>query len=284
MFRTTLAAVLFAPIAALAQTTVTPTPPNGSAYSLFNPVPDSALRGFSTDRPNKSNSPITVDAGHIQYETDLFNTSYSHAGGTTQWSWTFADPTIKVGVSNSVDFELGIGGITTVRTSVKGQKDHTFTGFGDLTPRMKVNVFGNDGGDYALAVIPYVKIPTAPRTIGNGVVEGGVIAPLSITMANGFSLILQTELDALRNGANGGAHANFVNLANLSKAVTDTVTASVELYSSVTHDRGSPNLYTLDLALAWAMTPTLQLDTAVYVGLNREAPRAVFYTGLSQRF
>ena len=60
-----------------------PTAPDKSGYTLFDPTPTSALRTFSTDRPAKSNSPVTVDAGHFQYETDLFNYTHSNAGGST---------------------------------------------------------------------------------------------------------------------------------------------------------------------------------------------------------
>lgn len=277
-----LAALL--PVSAFAQTSVNPTPPDKSGFWLFSPTPDDQFRSFSTDRPNKSNSPYTVDAGHFQYETDLFNDAYTHTGPLSQRAWAFADPVLKLGVSNNVDVELGVVGYQTLRTATKGAPTTSASGFGDMTSRVKVNLFGNDGGDVALALIPYVKIPTAPRSLGNGQVEGGLIAPLSLTLPNDFTLIVQTELDALKNGANNGKHSNFVNLVNLSKAVTETITASAELYSSVARDRGSPNLYTADVSLAWAVTPTLQLDTAVYIGLNSAAPAAVFYTGVSQRF
>jgi len=44
--------------------------PDKGDYILFNPTPDADLRSFSTDRPPKANSPYTVDAGHLQYETE----------------------------------------------------------------------------------------------------------------------------------------------------------------------------------------------------------------------
>jgi hypothetical protein len=37
--------------------------PDKSQYTLFDPVPDSLMRDFSTDRPPKANVPYTVDAG-----------------------------------------------------------------------------------------------------------------------------------------------------------------------------------------------------------------------------
>jgi hypothetical protein len=45
-------------------------PADKSSYTLFDPVPDDLMRSFATDRPTKSDSPYTVDAGHFQYEAD----------------------------------------------------------------------------------------------------------------------------------------------------------------------------------------------------------------------
>ena len=52
-------------------------------YSLFDPLPESEMRSFSTDRPTKSNVPYTVDVGHNQYETDLFDFSFLRSGSTS---------------------------------------------------------------------------------------------------------------------------------------------------------------------------------------------------------
>ena len=43
-----------------------------SSYTLFNPTPDRLLRDMTTDRPDVTESPFTVDAGHIQIESNLF--------------------------------------------------------------------------------------------------------------------------------------------------------------------------------------------------------------------
>jgi hypothetical protein len=48
-------------------------------------------------------------------------------------------------------------------------------------------------------LIPFFKAPSAAPGLGNGLVEGGLIAPLQINLPQDFTLILQTELDALKN-------------------------------------------------------------------------------------
>src|SRR5438105_967812 len=52
--------------------------PNGnradkSGYTLWNPTPASLMRELSADRPDKTDSAYTVDAGHYQLEIDLVN-------------------------------------------------------------------------------------------------------------------------------------------------------------------------------------------------------------------
>ena len=84
---------------------------------------------------------------------------------------------------------------------------------------MKINLWGNDGGTSAFALISYVKAPTAPVGIGNGATEGGVIAPLSFSLPNDFTLLFNSEVDALKDSTGSGYHANFINLVNLSRPI-----------------------------------------------------------------
>ena len=75
--------------------------------------------------------------------------------------------------------------------------------------KTKFNIFGNDGGTFALAVIPFLKAPSAAPGLGNGLVEGGVVAPLQINLPQDYTLILETEIDALKNVNDDRRHANF---------------------------------------------------------------------------
>src|SRR5687767_13300570 len=43
-------------------------PQDKSQYTLFNPVPRDMRRELSPDRPDRTESPFTVDAGHVQVE------------------------------------------------------------------------------------------------------------------------------------------------------------------------------------------------------------------------
>jgi len=262
--------------------------PDKSEYTLFNPVPSNLMRSFSTDRPAKTSSPYTVDAGHFQYESDIANWIYDHnnTSQTTISNLLIADPALKVGLTQNADLELALTpiNINNSNNRTTGVKTSTF-GFGDVYARVKFNLFGNDGGNYALAVVPYVKAPTASHNIGNNHWEGGGYMPFVVALPNNWSMNITSEMDILENAALNGTHTNFQNTINFSHPLfADNVTGSVEFWSDVNNDVGVATQYTGDFALAWLVKDNLQLDCGVNVGLNKAANDVQPYIGISQRF
>jgi hypothetical protein len=271
---------------ALAQQAPGDIKPEKDQYWLLAPTPEDEMRSFSTDRPPKSNSPYTVDAGHFQYETELVNYSYQRTGPAQIETLMAPNPTIKVGLTNDADFEVNIAPFVSVHTFNHATAiKQDFTGNGDLFTRLKVNLLGNDGGDSAFALIPYVKFPTAPAGIGDGAVEGGVIAPLSLSLPDKFTLLFNWEADTLRDNEGPGYHSNFAALVNLSRPIVKDVTFDVELWSDFDNDPAkSTRQYSFDTAITWMIKPNLQADLGVNIGLNSATPAIQPYVGLSQRF
>jgi hypothetical protein len=265
-----------------------PAAPDKNGYTFFHPTPDNELRAFAPDRPPKADSATTVDAGHFQYETDLVNYAQTNFGGVTTRVYQAFDPVWKFGLTNWADFELQYNGYQDFRATSNstGAVVASGSGFGDVFVKSKINLFGNDGGSAALAVIPYVKLPSSAPFISNGVVEGGLIAPLQLQLPQDFGLTLMTEVDALKDAADDGRHANFVNLVNLNHPVPGikNLSAAVEFYSSVGTDADTPPIYTFDTALIYLLTPNVQLDAGADFGLNSAAPNLQVFVGLSQRF
>ena len=271
---------------ALADDTPASPPPDKRGYTLFNPTPDAAMRSFSTDRPNKSTSPYTVDAGHFQFETDLFGGAYDgyNTSQTRSREFFTGDPVLKMGITNFADVEVALGGYQNYRVKDRSANSTTnYDGFGDVTLRVKANILGNDGGPIAIALDPFYKIPTATRGLGNGVGEFGLTIPIQVSLPYNFTALVVTEFDDFKNVSNTGRHAGFTNLLNVSYPITPKLTAAVEIWNQV-QATTIPTQYTLDLSLAYMLGPNTQLDTATYIGLNKAAPDFVAYAGLSMRF
>ena len=142
-------------------------PPDKSSYHLFNPVPREMMRELSTDRPDKTESAYTVDAGHFQLEADLVNYSYdahnTARDHTISESLGIASFNFKVGLLNNwdVQFVVPTYNVARVRDRRAGARD-TERGFGDFILRSKVNVWGNDGGATISSTVTLVVNNAAP--------------------------------------------------------------------------------------------------------------------------
>jgi hypothetical protein len=250
-----------------------------------------AVRPFPADRPGKANGPFTVDEGHFAVESDfvnIVNDQWSSDSITTR-SVVAGDPLLKWGVRSDTDIELQLGGYQHIAVKDRSTGITTRTdGYGDDVVRLKYNVMGNDGSDVGVAILPYMKLPLATESLRkagltNNSIEGGLILPVNINLPHDFSLGYQTEVDANRNTDNNDFHANFVNIALLSHPLPGDkdITATLELFSSVSARKSSPNIYTLDPSFAYQVLPNLAFDIETDIGLNRDAPDAQMIGGVA---
>lgn len=265
-----------------------PPPPDKSGFTLFNPTPDADLRALCTDRPTKSTGACTVDAGHWQVESDVYNFTTATAGGATTTTQLFTNPTLKLGVTNTLDLEVNIAPYEQVSVhDAAAGTTVTASGAGDLFLRAKWALLGDDGGNLAIALVPYVKLPTAGRVLGNGAVEEGVLAPIVVSLPANWQLTMDPELDVLANQTGAGRHLNAIDLLSFSYPATKTVTLSAELWGDADFDpAGTTTQASFDLGAAWipAKAPNFQLDGGVNLGLTRDTPQAQAYLGVSRRF
>ncbi len=246
------------------------------------------MREMSADRPDKTDCPFTVDAGHFQLEMDFANFTYdtpsSQHGNVKTENYQVAPMNVKVGLLNDVDFQLVLMPYQWERTTDKitGAVEQK-SGFGDITPRVKVNLMGNDGGFFALALIPYVKLPTSQDHLGNNSVEGGVGIPYAFDVPN-WDVGFQTGVSFDRNQVGNAYHAEFDNSVSIGHAVVGKLSASVEFFSSVSTERGSGWIGTVDTWLTYQLNKNLRLDGGVYIGVTPAADNWHPWVGMSWRY
>lgn len=252
-----------------------------SGYHLFNPVPADHLRELSTDRPDKTESPYTVDAGHIQIESDLV--SYTHDSDSGVEAWAIVPINFKVGLLRNVDLQTVIETYNHI-TTTDGLTKTRQSGFGDITSRVKVNLWGNDGGTTALALMPFVKFPTSQDNIGNNSVEGGLIIPLGVELPAGWGMGLMTEIDFNRDENGSGHHAEFINSITFSHDIVGNLGGYVEFFSAVSTESGTPWVGTVDLGLTYGLSDNIQLDAGINIGVTDSADDFNPFIGLSIRY
>src|SRR5688572_1392635 len=163
-----------------------------SGYHFLSPVPRELMREMATDRPDTTESPISVDAGHLQAEVEAVG--LARDGGLNEF--IVGAVNLKLGLTSRSDLQV----VVEPFHHAEGR-----TGFGDLTLRNKWNLWGNDGGATAFALMPFVTLPTASEGFGAGHVEGGLIAPFGFEGPAGFECAAMLELDAVRRAERYGA-------------------------------------------------------------------------------
>lgn len=280
-----LAGTVWSIVPAAAQSVADPSAlPTASLTDAKYPTPAaSAPTPICTDRPTKANVACTVPAGDVQIEADAINWTRLSAGGVDTDTILYTNPTIKYGLGPTTDFELNIAPYETVHTHGQGASA-TLGGIGDLYVRVKQRLTAADAKTQ-IALIPYVKAPTARFGIGNRRVEGGVILPVIFTLPSGFSLNFGPEIDVLENGDRSGHHANLTSLVNLSHAVGKKGTIYAEFWNAQNLDpAGTIRQYSADVAYAYLISPLLQIDLGGNFGLNRFTPATQVYAGISTRF
>lgn len=245
------------------------------------------LREFSTDRPDVSESPYTINPGHIQVETTLigYSRSRADAAGVVTDSYEFVTTNIRIGATDNLEFGVvwqpfGIGD-----PRVDGPIDR---GIGSVTLRAKYNLWGNDGmsavGDTALALLPYVVIPTDKTNgISDSDVGLGLIIPMSVEIGGDFGLGVNVGADFTKPDKAAPYDAAFLASASLGYGFSDKLGAYSEAVWQFSR-AGDGDIITLNTGLTYLLGDNWQLDAGINVGVTRAADPIATFIGIAARF
>jgi hypothetical protein len=230
------------------------------------------LRPLSTDRPDTTESPYTVDAGHFQFEMEL--AAWAKDGRERELS--LGELNAKIGLDASTDLQV----VLPFYTHVRGGDE----GFGDVTIRLKHNLWGNDDGTTALALMPFIKLPTAHDDLGNGEFEGGLIVPFGFEGPAGWACAVMGELDLEADEDGSGHHLTVLTSATTSHGLTENTGMFLELVSVLSAESGADAEAYFNTGLTWLATPTWQLDGGIRVGLTGASTDFTPFLGMSMKF
>lgn len=246
------------------------------------------LKPLCPDRPGLGTAPCTVDKGHLQLEVDLLDDTIELGGGQRVQTWTNLSPALKYGLTDRVELQVSLSPyvVARARDSVSGLTSEAH-GFGDVTLWAKVNMDRSDDAKVSWALQPFIKLPTAADSIGNGAVEGGVVAPVQVQLSDDWSLAFTSELDILKDSTGNGRHLAVSEVVGLGRDFGKGFSGSAELQAVYEDDpAGAARQYFFALSGAWqpSSDSNLQWDGGVNVGLNSQSPDVQVYAGITRRF
>ncbi len=244
-------------------------------YSLFHPVPKDKMREMETDRPDVTESPYTVDAGHFQYETDLVNFVREQSETRDTRTVLINHANIKIGITGSTGVQIGFEtyGIEKETDPASGST-MTSRGFGDVSLRIKQNLIGNDRGDFVMAVLPYIKFPTSAYEEESRL-EGGLIVPMLYQLPGEWKLGFQVELDRLKDQDRPAMHTEFLQTLTVSHLLVKGVEGIAETY--YTYDFKAHHFSNfLNAAIQMDVAKDFKVDAGLNYGLQHDAEKHYF--------
>lgn len=268
-------------------------PPDKWQYTLLNPTPADQLRGMDTDRPNVTNTPHTIDAGHLQIETGAIDYAYyrdhSSDNNVREDDFDFGQVNFRLGLLNNLEINAVVDAydIAQAHDYTTGANSRAGS-FGDMVLGGKLNLWGDDGGDEAwataLAIQPQFKFPTARNDVGNGHFEFVVTAPFLMNLPAGFHLGLQPGISHERNSTNTRSVTGFPMSISLDRVVIGNLDVYLEYACDPTTERHVQAEQTIDVGGTYPLTDNIVLDAGVNFGLNKASNNVEVLAGISVRF
>jgi outer membrane putative beta-barrel porin/alpha-amylase len=259
--------------------------PDKSQYNLFNPTPVELRRAYNTDRPSKTDSPFTIDAGVFQIESDIANRTLDEENHVRTRTWIISNTNFKLGLANWMDVQVFPQFYVNTRTSGPGfgralEQD----GFGDTTVRLKINLLGNDAGKLIIGFVSSLKIPTNSGHIANHVWEPGFGVPVNYSLPWGFTLFGQTRIDILDQVHSKDMRVQWQNPIGLSRTIIGNLSGYLEFYDAVSSGHHHPWISTIDTGLIYQVTPNFSVDLDSFFGVTDSAPDYNVFVGFGHRF
>ena len=223
-------------------------------------------RELSADRPDSTETPITVPAGRFQLETSLVSfTQDGHAE-----SWVFAETNFKFGLTDNTDVQLVVAPYVYESESED---------LGDIILRFKWNLWGNDSSDTSFGLLPWAKIPVQTE-VSNNQWEGGLVVPFACDISERVNFGCQVEVANIYDES-VGQYWTFGHTVVLGIALTEQLGLYLEYAGAASE---LPYEAFGSGGLTYLMHDDLQYDVGVLKGLNGDSSEFTFFTGLTVRY
>ncbi len=211
--------------------------------------------------------PETVKPGRFLVKMDALSLTLDKQPGYKYTAFGAAKTFLSTGLADNWDIQVGAELFFTQKIETSGFTARN-SGIGDVYVRTKWRFY--DEGGSAVAIMPFVKLPTNSGGVGNHSMEGGVIVPWATVLPGAFNVRAMAELDFKRNDADNGYDTFWYG----SMAITRPLTKALGLYSEATLGKssgGAPVKGLLGVGATLHVSEGTWWDYAMYKGISKGA-------------
>jgi hypothetical protein len=154
-------------------------------------------------------------------------------------------------------------------------------GVGDITIRVKQNLHGNYDGNFSIALMPYVKLPTN-RYADNRSYEEGLMVPMIFKLPHDWKIGLQLEGNHLKDDEGNAMHNEFLQSLVVSHLLFKKLEVMGETYYTYNF-KDQHLLNFINAALELEITRDVKIDAGLNYGLQHEAKKN-YFAGIAFRY
>ena len=243
-------------------------------------------RDYCPARPGLGTPACTISPGRVSVEIGLADWTLQQDSSQRTDTVLLGDTLVRIGLTDTIEAQIGWTPYGHVRTRDKGTGTIDSAGaIGDALLGFKINLHHPDGSGLSAAIQPFVTVPIGRSPLGAGDWGGGVVAPVDYALNDTLSLQFTPEVDAAVDQDGNGRHFAASGTVGLGVALSKTVSGTIEIQALRDEDpSGKTNQALASVSLGWMPGKDWQFDVGAVAGLNRAAPDAEVYFGVSRRF
>lgn len=236
---------------------------------------------IATDRPDFVESSAVVGKGRFQIETS-FAVEKNRADGVRER--TRATPTLlRFGISDALELRLETDGRLAYRADDVAVH-HRQHGYADASAGLKWHVHDAAGMRPAVGVLFHVDTDSGSAVFRGDGLRPSLRAVAEWELPNEFSLGVMPGLLSDKDASGKRFSAGIFGVV-VGKSVNERLRGFVELAApQIARGVHGGTVASLNLGMAYLLTKTVQLDTALSTGLNERSADLGWTIGLSSKF
>jgi hypothetical protein len=238
-----------------------------------------------TDRPDQTESAVTVPAGSWQLETG-WTFTHDEEGKTRQKTFEAPGTLVRVGLSRRWELRVGWAGLASDEiTTPKGTAETDGVQDGELGA--KYHLWSESNSRPEAALLFGLSVPFGNRDFSSDRFDPAIrlafAHSLGQELALGYNLGVEWSSD--QEGLdNIVAQSRFIYTLALGRSLSDRLSAFIESFGSFGGSVGGPPEHSFDGGFTWLLNPAAQLDFSGGVGISDAAPDWFIGAGISLRY
>jgi hypothetical protein len=200
-------------------------------------------------------------------------------GEPTERRFSF-ESMLRVGIGERL--EIRVDGEPIVR--LRGADDATGVGDFRLSAKWRFLDAAEGAAWPSLALLPFVKLPTAPAAVGSEMADYGMLLAASVELPADFGLDANAGVAAVGQTRPSGYLVQALISASLSRKLAAALTGFTEIFYASREEWAGRDQLGIDAGIVWTLLPYVALDAAVGTSLYGRVPDVFVRAGGSVRF